>query len=118
MESITGADADAGHSGVPERESPLPAAVRDAAARRTDPRRLAVFARSDFGRFWTAQTISQVGTQFTAVALPLLAALSLGASAMGLGLLATASGLPHLLFGLPAGAWVDRLSRRRVMILA
>jgi MFS family permease len=114
MESITDASADAGYSGVPGTDSRPPAAT----TRGLDPRRIALFAHSDFARFWTAQTISQVGTQFTAVALPLLAALSLGASAMGFGLLATASGLPHLLFGLPAGAWVDRLSRRRVMILA
>jgi MFS family permease len=72
----------------------------------------------DFARFWTAEAISQIGTHFTAVALPLLAAVSLGVSPMAFGVLAAAFGLPHLLFGLFAGAWVDRLRRRPVMIVA
>ena len=84
-----------------------------------DPYTLAYLARhSDFARLWAAQTTSAIGSQFTAVALPLLAALSLGASPMAFGVLAAAAGLPHLLFGLLAGAWVDRLRRRPVMIAA
>jgi predicted MFS family arabinose efflux permease len=75
-------------------------------------------APADFARLWAADAISQVGTQFTAVALPLLAALTLGASPIAVGVLAAASGLPHLLFGLLAGAWLDRLRRRPVMIAA
>ncbi len=72
----------------------------------------------DFAWLWAAQTVSQVGTQFTAVALPLLAALTLGASPEALGLLAAAAGMPYLLFGLLAGAWVDRLRRRPLMMAA
>jgi predicted MFS family arabinose efflux permease len=75
-------------------------------------------APADFARLWAADAISQVGAQFTAVALPLLAALTLGASPIAVGVLAAASGLPHLLFGLLAGAWLDRLRRRPVMIAA
>ena len=75
-------------------------------------------APGDFAHFWAGQAVSQLGTQFTAVALPLLAALTLGASPLAVGILAAASGLPHLLFGLLAGVWIDRLRRRRVMIAA
>jgi MFS family permease len=79
---------------------------------------LGIARHGDFARLWAAQTASAIGTQFTEVALPLLAALSLGASPMAFGVLAAAAGLPHLLFGLLAGAWVDRLRRRPVMIAA
>ena len=81
-------------------------------------RALGIARDGDFARLWAAQSTSAVGSQFTAVALPLLAALSLGASPMAFGVLAAAAGLPHLLFGLLAGAWVDRLRRRPVMIAA
>jgi MFS family permease len=87
-------------------------------ARLALPRTADAAAPGDFARFWAAEGISQVGTQFTAVALPLLAVLSLGASPVAVGVLAAAAGLPHLLFGLPAGAWIDRLRRRPVMIAA
>lgn len=83
------------------------------------PRRLlSVAGNVDFAYLWAAQSVSQIGTQFSVVVLPLLAALTLDASPMAVGLLAAAGGLPHLLFGLVAGAWVDRLPRRAVMIAA
>ncbi|MFN8593079.1 MAG: MFS transporter [Thermomicrobiales bacterium] len=77
-----------------------------------------IASNPDFRCFWTAEAISQVGSQFTEVALPLLAALSLGATPVAVGALAAATGLPHLLFGLLAGAWLDRLRRKPVMIAA
>jgi predicted MFS family arabinose efflux permease len=79
---------------------------------------LGVARDGDFARLWAAQTVSQVGTQFTVIVLPLLAALTLNASPAAVGLLAAAAGLPYLLFGLFAGAWVDRLPRRPIMIVA
>lgn len=77
---------------------------------------LGVAQNGDFARFWAAQSVSQVGTQFTVIVLPLLAALNLNASPMAVGVLAAAAGLPHLLFGLVAGVWADRLPRRPIMI--
>ena len=65
---------------------------------------------------WTASAISDVGSQVTAVALPLLAALSLGATPWQMGLLSAAESVPTVLIGLFAGAWVDRLRRRPVLI--
>jgi predicted MFS family arabinose efflux permease len=79
-------------------------------------RALGIARNPDFARLWAAESISAVGSQFTAVALPLLAVLTLGASPMAIGVLTAAAGLPHLIFGLFAGAWVDRLRRRPMMI--
>lgn len=69
----------------------------------------------DFTAFWSAQTVSQVGTQVTALALPLVAILLLDANAFEVGLLTTFEYLPFLLIGLPAGVWIDRLPRRPIM---
>lgn len=80
--------------------------------------RLGVARDANFALFWAAESISTIGSQFTAVAVPLLAAIGLGASPQAVGLLAAASGLPHLLFGLFAGVWVDRTRRRPLMIAA
>ncbi|TWD73473.1 transmembrane secretion effector [Kribbella amoyensis] len=52
----------------------------------------------------------------TTVALPLTAVLVLAASPVQMGLLGAVSFLPHLVLGLPAGVWVDRLSYRRVVV--
>ena len=100
------------------RLNPLPGSIRpDRVSTKDRPRPRRRPSRR-LCRFWAAQSTSTIGSQFTAVALPLLAAFSLGASPMAFGVLAAAAGLPHLLFGLFAGAWVDRLRRRPVMIAA
>jgi MFS family permease len=70
----------------------------------------------DFLRLWGASTTSQLGSQVTLLALPLAAVLVLDASAFQVALLTTFDFLPFLLFGLPAGVWVDRLARRPVLI--
>jgi MFS family permease len=77
-----------------------------------------LWRHADFVRFWAAQSVSAVGSQITLVALPLLAALTLDASAGQMGVLAAASGAPFLLFGLLAGVWVDRLRRRPLLVAA
>lgn len=72
----------------------------------------------DFLKFWGGQTVSQFGTQVTYLALPLVAVLSQHAGPAEMGLLTALDFAPFLLFGLFAGAWVDRWSRRRVLIVA
>jgi MFS family permease len=79
---------------------------------------LSLWRNADFLRLWSAQTISQFGSQITMLALPLVALLVLDVSAFQVAVLATVEWLPWLLFSLPAGAWVDRLRRRPVLILA
>jgi len=71
---------------------------------------------SEFRKLWVGQAISAVGSQVTQVALPLTAALTLGASAQQMGYLVAAGWLPYLLFSLFFGAWSDRLPRRPIMI--
>ena len=70
----------------------------------------------DFSRLWAAQSISQLGSQVTTLALPLAAALTLRASPAQMGVLAAVQYAPFLLFGLLAGVWVDRLPRRPILI--
>jgi MFS family permease len=72
----------------------------------------------DFVRFWTAQAVSQFGSQVSQLALPLLAAITLDATPFEMGALAAAGTLPNLLFGLYVGVWVDRLRRRPIMVAA
>lgn len=73
----------------------------------------------DFRRLWLGQTISVFGDQITQLGLPLVAVLTLGADATQMGTLTAVGLLPHLLFSLPAGVWLDRVrTRRRLMIAA
>jgi len=81
-------------------------------------RLLGVLRQADFRQLWLAQTVSQFGTQITVLALPLAAILVLRASTFEVAVLGALEFLPFLLFTLPAGAWVDRLPRRRVLIAA
>jgi MFS family permease len=71
-----------------------------------------------FRRYWEASTISMFGDQVSGVALPLAAVLVLHAGAAQMGYLTALEWLPSLLFGLPAGAWVDRRGRRRRTMIA
>lgn len=70
----------------------------------------------DFRRFWLAQTISQVSSQISFLAIPLTAILILDATAGQMGILMALLGLPALLVGLFIGVWVDRLQRRPLLI--
>jgi len=72
----------------------------------------------DFLRLWAAQSISETGTQVSMLAIPLLAIGVLQVSAAELGLLGAARTVPFLLFALPAGALLDRMRRRPVMVFA
>jgi MFS family permease len=81
----------------------------------TQPGR-SLFRHPDFVKLWTAETISQFGTQVTFLALPLIAATTLQVTPFQFGLLATIEFLPFILLSLPAGVWVDRLRRRPILI--
>ncbi|MBE1587948.1 MFS transporter [Nonomuraea angiospora] len=74
-------------------------------------------ARRDFGLLWAGQSLSLFGDQFMTLALPLLAVTVLGATPAQAALLPFAMFLPFLPLGLPAGAIVDRLPRRTVMLV-
>ncbi|KKJ99405.1 MFS transporter [Micromonospora sp. HK10] len=70
----------------------------------------------DFRLLWAGQTVSAVGSNVTTVALPLVAVAALDATTFQVAMLTAAAWLPWLLAGLPAGAWVDRVRRRPLMI--
>jgi MFS family permease len=77
----------------------------------------ALLRERTFRSFWFGQTISMFGDQVTGLALPVVAVLALGAEATQMGLHVAIGLLPHLLFSLPAGVWLDRVrDRRRLMI--
>ncbi|MET7377124.1 MFS transporter [Micromonospora arida] len=71
----------------------------------------------DFRLLWAGQAVSSVGSNVTTVALPLVAVAVLDAGTFQVAVLTAAAWLPWLLIGLPAGAWVDRLPRRPVMVI-
>jgi len=73
---------------------------------------------ADFRNLWLGQTVSLFGDQVTLIALPLAAVLILDASAAEMGYLTAAALVPHLLFSLPAGAWLERVERRRWLMIA
>jgi MFS family permease len=79
-------------------------------------RTTSLWRHRDFMRLWAAETISQVGSQVTLLALPLAAILILDATAFEVGALSSIEYAPFLLVGLPAGVWVDRLRRRPILI--
>ena len=80
------------------------------------PVALARRSQRDFWKFWTGQTISTLGSSFTSFALPLLI-FNLTHSSLNLALTITFTVLPYLFFGLIIGAWVDRVNRKRLMLL-
>lgn len=77
-----------------------------------------VFGDRDFRLLLVGQTTSQFGTQISSLAIPLLAVVVLHASAFQIGLINAASTIAFLVIGLPVGAWTDRGSRRRFLIIS
>jgi MFS family permease len=72
-----------------------------------------------FMRLWAAMSVSVFGDQISALAIPLAAVLTLHASAAAMGVLTALFWLPHLLFSLPVGVWVDaRPVKRKIMVAA
>ncbi|MDQ3810142.1 MAG: MFS transporter [Chloroflexota bacterium] len=77
-----------------------------------------LWSNRDFIKLWLGTSISNVGSQLTVLAMPLMAVLMFGAGPAETALMTAAGWAPLLLFGLPAGAWVDRLPKRPLRIAA
>jgi MFS family permease len=75
-----------------------------------------LWQHQDFLKLWVGQTVSELGTVVTRTAVPLVALLVLGAGPWELAVLVIVSSAGVLLVGLFAGAWVDRLRRRPLLI--
>src|SRR5580765_354641 len=65
---------------------------------------------------WAGQTVSEIGSSITTLALPLLALLTLHATTFEVGALTACTNAAFIIVALPAGAWVDRWRKRRVLI--
>jgi MFS family permease len=76
-----------------------------------------LWSHRDFLKLWTGQSISELGSQISGLAIPWLAAAGLHATALEFSLLTVVGLLPFILFALPAGVWVDRLRRRPILIV-
>jgi len=72
----------------------------------------------NFLTIWSGQALSEFGAQITELAVPVLAVLLLHATEFEVGVLTAANVAAFLLIGLPAGAWIDRMRKRHVMIWA
>jgi len=75
-----------------------------------------LWRHADFLKLWAGQTVSELGSVVTRTAVPLVALLVLGAGPLEMALLVVAGSLGVLLVGFFAGAWVDRLRRRPLLI--
>src|SRR6185437_2170904 len=82
------------------------------------PRLGGLLWQRNFALLWFGETVSSVGSAMASVGVPLLAVAVLRAGTLAVSLLTAAVYLPWLLIGLPAGAWVDRLPPRPVLIIA
>jgi MFS family permease len=75
-----------------------------------------LYRNRDFVLLWTGQSVSELGSAVTWLALPLVAVLVLHASPVQVGLVTAAGTVAWLVIGLPAGVWADRLPRRALLL--
>ncbi|UHA76255.1 MFS transporter [Paenibacillus sp. 481] len=71
----------------------------------------------NFYKLWLGQSIGLLGTQFIVVALPLFALEVLQTSEANAALLRGIIFIPYLIFGLVAGALIDILHRKKVLLI-
>ena len=72
----------------------------------------------NFRQLWIGDAFGQLGAQLTGLALPVYAVAALGATEWQMGALTAAESAAFLVIGLPAGAWVDRMRKRRTLVVA
>jgi MFS family permease len=72
---------------------------------------------TDFNKLWFGQTVSAFGDKISRIALPTIAILVLDGGAFNVGVLAALGAAPFLFLSPFAGVWVDRLSRRNILIV-
>lgn len=77
---------------------------------------MTLWRHRDFRLLWAGESVAQVGIMISHLALPLLAATTLGATPWEMGLLVAAERGAFLLVGLPVGVLLDRVRRLPVMI--
>ena len=70
-----------------------------------------------FRRLWIGQTISGFGSEIGGIAFSVVAAVIVGVTPVQMGAIYVAGTLPSIVIGLFAGAWVDRIRRRRIIVM-
>jgi MFS family permease len=75
-----------------------------------------LWRNADFKKLWAGQTVSELGSVVTRTTVPLVALLVLAAGPLEMALLVVSASLAVLLVGFFAGAWVDRLRRRPLLV--
>jgi MFS family permease len=75
-----------------------------------------IWRHRDFRRLWIGEAISDLGSALSYFALPLVAVVTLHVTPGQMGLIRALGNVPGLFIGLLAGAWVDRVSRRGLLI--
>ncbi|HUN35150.1 MAG TPA: MFS transporter [Trebonia sp.] len=75
-----------------------------------------ILINRDFAKLWTGETVSQIGTQVTAFALPLVAILTLKATVFEVGILNALRFVPVIVVAILAGVVLDRRRRRPLLI--
>jgi len=113
QERGTPADATAGTLASPTAANPTVVESTSGSGRVTS-----VFRIRDFRMMFVGAAVSKFGSQISYIAVPLVAVLALQAPAAQVGLLGAAGTVAPLVIGLPAGVWVDRMRRRRIMVSA
>src|SRR5215471_3524630 len=76
-----------------------------------------LFKNRNFMLLWSGQLVSAMGTTITSIALPLIV-LGLTGSALQAGIIAAIRGAVYALWAIPAGALIDRLNRKTVLVIA
>ncbi|MEU9919220.1 MFS transporter [Streptomyces sp. NPDC051001] len=90
----------------------MPQAVLDGTRQRPVPLRRS----RNFMLLWAGQSVGELGTQLSSIAVPLLAVVELRATTLEVAVLTALGWLPYLLFSLPAGVLADRVDQRRLMV--
>jgi Na+/melibiose symporter-like transporter len=76
-----------------------------------------VLGNPDFAKLFAGETISQIGSQVTQFTMPLVAIITLNATAFQVGILNALKFVPVIVIALFAGVWLDRRRRRPIMIM-
>jgi Na+/melibiose symporter-like transporter len=80
--------------------------------------RVSLWRHRDFLLLWSGQSISEIGSGVTDLALPLTAVVVLKATPFQVGLLTAATYASFALVALPAGVIVDRIPKRRLLLVS
>ena len=75
-----------------------------------------LWRQETFLKLWASQTFTHAGFQIQFLAVPLVAALLLDATPLQMGILVSLGGAPAIVVGVFAGIWIDRRSKRSVLI--